>query len=219
MLPDSSLAVRIRFIADISHLLSLFILLYKILSLRLCHGVSLQTQIVNLLSCLCSCAILLFQWNLQFFILKSALVLFSSLVVLLIVGKFKGTYEHRHDSFRITILVIFSAVLSFFSLRVRDFSPFLDAFAIWLDSLAVLPQIVLLPRSKRLDIITPAYTFFTTVWKGFDICGQVCLIHQRDKPVMYWAAIVMGLVVYIIFLVQYMKLKFKIRRPELPYTK
>jgi ER lumen protein retaining receptor len=219
MLPDSTLAVRIRFISDISHLLSLFILLYKILSRRLCHGVSLQTQIIYLISSLFSCTILLFHWNLQFLILKAALALFSSLVVILIVGKFKGTYEHRHDSFRISVLVIFSAVISFFSVRVRDLPNFLDVFAIWLDSLALLPQIVLLPRSKRLDIITPTYTLFVTIWKAFDICRQICLIHQREKPVMYWAAIVIGLVVYIIFFVQYVKLKLKIRNPELPYTK
>jgi hypothetical protein len=150
-------------------------------------------------------------------ILKDSPAVFSALVVGLVIGKFKGSYERRHDSFRISALFAFSAVAAFFSIRAWAFTTYLDRFSIWLGSFAILPQVILIGRSKRMDVVTPVYTGLVVIWQGFEVAE--CAMRVSGGTIMFWGSLVVRGLTYGIFVVRYLQLKLRTRGTKLPYTR
>ncbi|KAK1150682.1 ER lumen protein-retaining receptor 1 [Huso huso] len=149
-----------RFFGDLAHLIAIVILLLKIWKTRSCAGISGRSQILfaivftaryldlftNYISLYNSC-------------MKVVYIVCSYTTVFLIYGKFKASYDGNHDTFRIEFLIAPCALLAF--LVNHDFTPLeiLWTFSIYLESVAILPQLFLVSKTGEAESITSHYLF------------------------------------------------------------
>ncbi|MBN3274638.1 ERD21 protein, partial [Polyodon spathula] len=91
--------------------------------------------------------------------MKVVYIVCSYATVFLIYGKFKASYDGNHDTFRIEFLIAPSALLAF--LVNHDFTPLeiLWTFSIYLESVAILPQLFLVSKTGEAESITSHYLF------------------------------------------------------------
>lgn len=149
-----------RLVGDLSHLLAIIILLVKIWKTRSCAGISGKSQILF--------AIVYIARYLDLFttfisvynsIMKIIFIGASVGTVYLIFIKFRATYDRNHDSFRIEFLLIPTVLLSL--LINHDFTVLevLWTFSIYLESVAILPQLFLVSKTGEAESITSHYLF------------------------------------------------------------
>lgn len=92
-------------------------------------------------------------------VMKLVFLAGSGATIYLIYLKFKATYDHNHDSFRIEFLLIPCAILAL--LVNHDFTVMevLWTFSIYLESVAILPQLFLVSKTGEAESITSHYLF------------------------------------------------------------
>ncbi|NXD18643.1 ERD21 protein, partial [Nothocercus nigrocapillus] len=90
----------------------------------------------------------------------------SYVTLWLVFGKFRATYEGSCDTFRVELLVAPAALLAL--LVNHDFTPLeiLWTFSIYLEAVAVLPQLFMLSRTGRADAITSHYLVALGLYRG-----------------------------------------------------
>jgi ER lumen protein retaining receptor len=151
-----------RLAADMTHLLSIVVLLLKIHTIKSCAGISLKTQELY--------ALVFATRYLDLFTVF--LSLYNTVMKLIFLGSsfsivwymrnhkvVRQTYDKDHDTFRHYFLVIpcfFLALLVNYKLTVREV---LWAFSVYLEAVAILPQLVLLQRTRNVDNLTGNYVF------------------------------------------------------------
>jgi ER lumen protein retaining receptor len=151
-----------RLAADMTHLMSIVVLLLKIHTIKSCAGISLKTQELY--------ALVFATRYLDLFTVF--LSLYNTVMKLIFLGSsfsivwymrnhkvVRQTYDKDHDTFRHYFLVIpcfFLALLVNYKLTVREV---LWAFSVYLEAVAILPQLVLLQRTRNVDNLTGNYVF------------------------------------------------------------
>ncbi|KAH0626476.1 hypothetical protein JD844_001470 [Phrynosoma platyrhinos] len=98
--------------------------------------------------------------------MKVVYIACSYATVWMIYSKFKATYDGNHDTFRVEFLVIPTAVLAF--LVNHDFTPLeiLWTFSIYLESVAILPQLFMVSKTGEAETITSHYLFALGVYRA-----------------------------------------------------
>lgn len=91
----------------------------------------------------------------------------------LIYLRFKATYDHNHDTFRVEFLLIPTAILSL--LINHDFSPLeiLWTFSIYLESVAILPQLFMVSKTGEAESITSHYLFALGCYRALYIFNWI----------------------------------------------
>lgn len=91
--------------------------------------------------------------------MKVIYILCAYATVYLIYVKFKATYDHNHDTFRAEFLVVPVGGLAF--LVNHDFTPLeiLWTFSIYLESVAIMPQLFMISKTGEAESITSHYLF------------------------------------------------------------
>lgn len=69
----------------------------------------------------------------------------------------KSTYDAAHDTFRVVFLIAPCAGLALLTSADRSPMELLWTFSIWLEAVAILPQLVLLQRTGNVDNLTGHY--------------------------------------------------------------
>ena len=69
----------------------------------------------------------------------------------------RSTYDASHDTFRTPFLLAPCAALAFFTTADRSPMELAWTFSIWLEAVAILPQLVLLQRTGNVDNLTGHY--------------------------------------------------------------
>ncbi|XP_055851570.1 ER lumen protein-retaining receptor [Episyrphus balteatus] len=149
-----------RLAGDLSHLLAIIILLLKIWKTRSCAGISGKSQILF-------CIVYITRY-LDFF--TTYVSLYNSVMKVVFIGasgatiyfmyvKFKATNDTNHDSFRIEFLLIPCALLSLVLNHEFTFMEVLWTFSIYLESVAILPQLFLVSKTGEAESITSHYLF------------------------------------------------------------
>lgn len=85
----------------------------------------------------------------------------------------KNTYDREHDSFRVEFIVGPCAVLALLLHSQFTFVEVLWTFSIYLEAVAILPQLVLLQRTKNIDNLTGNYVFLLGLYRGLYIVNWV----------------------------------------------
>jgi len=149
-----------RLAADLAHLFAIFILLAKIWKTRSCAGISGRSQVLF--------AIVFISRYLDLFtnyisLYNSAMKVFfigSSVgTIYLMFMKFKATYDRNHDTFRIEFLLLPTAVLALLINHEFTVMEVLWTFSIYLESVAIMPQLFLLSKTGSAETITAHYLF------------------------------------------------------------
>lgn len=147
-----------RLLGDLFHLLAIIILVLKIWKTRSCAGISGRSQILFALVYttryldLFTNFISLYNSTMKVFFIAT-----SCATIYLMYAKFKATYDHNHDTFRIEFLLIPTAGLAL--LVNHEFSPLeiLWTFSIYLESVAILPQLFMVSKTGEAETITSHY--------------------------------------------------------------
>lgn len=208
-----------RYLADFSHLISIIILYYSMFKKKSCAGVSLRTHILYLSVYLCRYVNSnLFNPPVYNIIFKLFYISSSIGVIALLLTKFNATYEKRHDSFRIIyiyILCVFPALIA----EWGSFSRILVAYSLWLEAFAILPQIVLITRTIKVDIMNYNYIFFLSIYRLFYLLNWLydTLRGISGRSANIWITGIIQTLIYSDFIYVYLKMRYTGSEFELPY--
>jgi len=163
-----------RLAGDLSHLLAIIILLLKIWKTRSCAGISGKSQILFAIVYL-SRYLDLFTTFISVYntFMKFIFVVSSLGTLYLMYLKFRATYDHNHDSFRIEFLLIPCVLLAL--LINHDFTVLevLWTFSIYLESVAILPQLFLVSKTGEAESITSHYLFALGSYRALYILNWI----------------------------------------------
>jgi len=156
-----------RLIGDLSHLLAILILLWKIWKTRSCAGVSGKSQLLFALVFttryldLFTSFVSLYNTCMKVIFLASTYA-----TVFLIFHKFKATYDSNHDSFRAEFLVVPVGGLAVLVNHELSVMEVLWTFSIYLESVAILPQLFMISKTGEAESITSHYLFALGSYRG-----------------------------------------------------
>lgn len=87
--------------------------------------------------------------------------------------RFKATYDHNHDTFRIEFLLVPTVILSL--LINHDYAPLevLWTFSIYLEAVAILPQLFMVSKTGEAESITSHYLFALGSYRALYIFNWV----------------------------------------------
>lgn len=152
-----------RLLGDLAHLVSIFILLVKMRMNSSSTGISFKSQACYFLVYCTRYLDLLwtFYWPSMLYltVMKLFFLASSGYTMYLMLRKYQPTVDPAHDTFKVEYLLGFAAVMALlfpYSYRITEV---LWAFSIWLESVAILPQLLLLQRVGSAENITAHYIF------------------------------------------------------------
>ncbi|KAI9883619.1 MAG: mitochondral 37S ribosomal protein S27 [Watsoniomyces obsoletus] len=186
-----------RILGDLSHLLSIFILLQKMRSSNSASGISFKSQLLYLIVYITRYLDLF--WTFTFSIWNTSLKLIflasSAYIIYLMLNEYRPTHDPNLDTFKVQYLLAGSAVLAI--LFPKAYTPWeiIWSFSIWLESVAILPQLFLLQRTGEAETITTHYLFALGAYRAFYIPNWIYRYsterhsHRRLEPVAVVAGI------------------------------
>jgi len=149
-----------RLVGDLAHLGAIIILLIKIWKTRSCAGISGKSQILFALTYTARYLDLFTSYVSLYNTVMKVTFIASSLVTLyFIYVKFKATYDSNHDTLRIEFLLIPVTLLAL--ILNHDFTPLevLWTWSIYLEAVAILPQLFMINKTGEAETITSHYLF------------------------------------------------------------
>jgi ER lumen protein retaining receptor len=165
-----------RFAGDMTHLFSVIVLLLKIYATKSCSGVSLKTQELYALVFVTRYLDIFTDFISVYNTIMKIVFILSSLAIVWCIRKHplvRRTYDKDLDTFRHYILVVISIVLALlFHDRLTTKEVFW-AFSIYLETVAILPQLVLLQRSGNVDNLTGQYVLFLGAYRAFYVLNWI----------------------------------------------
>lgn len=167
-----------RFFGDLSHLVAVIILLWRIWSTRSCSGISGKSQLLFAIVFTCRYLDLLSNYvSLYNTLMKIIFIASSYATVHLIYRKFKTTYGRSQDTFRIEWLLGPIAFLTLLIHERREDSyliiELLWTFSIYLEAVAILPQLFMITKTGEAESITSHYLFFLGTYRAFYILNWI----------------------------------------------
>ncbi|CAN4105652.1 unnamed protein product [Withania somnifera] len=185
-----------RLAGDMTHLISVLVLLLKIYATKSCSGISLKTQELY--------AIVFLARYLDLF--TDFISLYNTVMKLVFIGSslaivwcmryhrvVRRSYDRELDTFRYWILVVACAVLALVLHEMFNLQEVFWAFSIYLEAVAILPQLVLLQRSGNVDNLTGQYVFFLGAYRAFYILNWIYR-YLTEQHFTRWISCVSGLV-------------------------
>lgn|SRR3989338_3747027 len=209
-----------RFLGDLLHLASNVLLLKKMLSTGSCAGISLKsvelyavvfvTRYVDMLWNISS----MYNWLLKLFFLATT---FTSIYVMR--TRLRHTYDRNHDTFVVSYLLGPCAVLALIVCDHYSLYELVWTFSIILESVAILPQLFLLSRTREADLITAEYIFCLGSYRVLYLLNWMYRVFVEGSS-LHWFVWVFGLVqslLYVDFFYYFIRSKYygvqKLRLP------
>lgn len=185
-----------RFLGDMTHLISILILLLKIYATKSCSGISLKTQELYALVFLTRYLDLFTDFISVYNTVMKLVFIGSSLAIVWCMRNHplvRRSYDKQLDTFRHYFLLLASFLLALLLHEKFAFQEVLWAFSMYLEAVAILPQLVLLQRSGNVDNLTGQYVFFLGAYRAFYIFNWIYR-YFIDPHFTRWIACVSGLV-------------------------
>uniref|UniRef100_V9L9T1 KDEL receptor 3 n=1 Tax=Callorhinchus milii TaxID=7868 RepID=V9L9T1_CALMI len=169
-----------RLSGDLCHLLAIIILLVKIWRSKSCAGISGKSQFLFALVFttryldLCTVFISVYNTSMKVIFLGCALV-----TLCLIYIKFKSSYDRDNDTFRVEFILIPVAGLSFLVNHDNTALEILWTFSIYLESMAILPQLFMITKTGEAETITTHYLFFLGLYRALYMANWIWRYHTE----------------------------------------
>ncbi|KAJ1173755.1 hypothetical protein NDU88_005581 [Pleurodeles waltl] len=169
-----------RITGDVSHLLAMIMLLWKMWKSKTCAGISGKSQLLFALVFstryldLFSTFISVYNTG-----MKIVFLLCSYFTIYTIYGKLRKTYNSENDTFRMEFLLVPVIGLSF--LENYEFTPLeiLWTFSIYLESVAILPQLFMISKTGEAETITTHYLFFLGLYRALYLANWIWRYHTE----------------------------------------
>jgi hypothetical protein len=133
-------------------------------------------------------------WN---FTLKIVFVATSWTIVWMMRTRLKASYNREYDSFRQLFVVAPCVAVALLTALVRgDWAPFelLWSFSLWLEALAILPQLVMLQRTGEHEQFTLNYIFCLGLYRALYLVNWVYRAFTETHYHGEWLVWIAGLV-------------------------
>jgi ER lumen protein retaining receptor len=188
-----------RVLADFSHLGSIFILLHKMTELNGASGISFKSQALYLSVYITRYLDLFATRSLYNIIFKILFISAQSYVVYLMATKYKPTVDPNLDTFRVQYLLGGAAVLAILLPYKYTLWEMTWAFSIWLESVAILPQLFMLQRTGEAEVITTHYLFALGIYRGLYIPNWIYRYFTEPDHQADWIAIIAGIIQTVLY--------------------
>eukprot|EP01016_Furgasonia_blochmanni_P011372 TRINITY_DN1512_c0_g1_i1.p2 TRINITY_DN1512_c0_g1~~TRINITY_DN1512_c0_g1_i1.p2 ORF type:complete len:306 (-),score=73.90 TRINITY_DN1512_c0_g1_i1:118-987(-) len=176
-----------RLIGDMLHLLSIIFLIMKIRNSRNCLGLSLKTQECFLIVfCLRYLDLFMYFVSLYNTVMKIAFI--SSTVYIIYLMKFQKpyclSYDPLGDDFPHYKFLIPGAIVATILIHTDYSDSYFEliwSFSIWLEAVAIIPQLRMLTKIKEVENITGNYMACLGLYRFFYILNWIYRWYQ-DEP-------------------------------------
>ncbi|CEG01005.1 ER lumen protein retaining receptor [Ostreococcus tauri] len=158
-----------RFAGDMTHLCSIIVLLLKIQATKSCAGLSLRTQELYAIVFVSRYLDLFFTFISMYNVIMKLIFISSSFCIIWYMRCHRivaQTYDREQDTFRVAFLVVPCFMLSLMINHEFSFTEVLWTFSIYLEAVAILPQLVLLQRTFNIDTLTSNYIFLLGAYRA-----------------------------------------------------
>ncbi|KZS20444.1 ER lumen protein-retaining receptor 2 [Daphnia magna] len=187
-----------RLLGDISHLLAIVILLLKIWKTRSCAGISGKSQFLFALVYTTRYLDLLTNYvSLYNSFMKVVFIAASYGTLYLMYVKFRATYDRNHDTFRVELLLIPVAALALLFNHEFSVMEVLWAFSIYLEAVAILPQLFMVSKTGEAESITSHYLFALGSYRALYILNWI--YRYYGESFQDWIAVIAGIVQTILY--------------------
>ena len=158
-----------RYLGDFSHLASFLVLLYTIRKRESAAGLSLITQQLYALVFLCRYLDLIYMFGSHAILYNTIFKIFCITVSCYIVYlmRFKDPYRTSYnrntrekDGFVSLYLIVPCIVLAIIKHNSNTILELFWAFSIYLEAVAIFPQLIVLHRMQKIENLTTYYIFF-----------------------------------------------------------
>eukprot|EP00835_Amoeboradix_gromovi_P006736 NODE_863_length_3616_cov_0.485926.p2 type:complete len:204 gc:universal NODE_863_length_3616_cov_0.485926:342-953(+) len=159
-----------RFIGDSMHLASIIILLLKIQKSKSAAGISWKTQLLYLVVFLSRYLDLFFlHFGNVYLVVMKLLYISTSAYILFLMKKLHFTWDASKDRFPMHYLIIGSAVAALLFHEHFSVLEMFWAFSIWLESVAIMPQLYIVQMTGECETITSHYLFALGAYRAMYI--------------------------------------------------
>ncbi|RPA81795.1 ER lumen protein retaining receptor [Ascobolus immersus RN42] len=208
-----------RILGDLSHLVSIFILLQKMRSTRSCAGISLRTQILYLMVYCTRYLDIFWTFNASLYnsSMKLVFILSTAYTIYLMRTVYKTALDPQIDTFATYYLVGGAGLLAVLFPYKYTVYEVLWSFSIWLESVAILPQLFMLQRTGEAETITTHYLFALGAYRALYIPNWLYrwFLEGHFDPIATVAGIIQTLLYSDFFYIYYTKV-LKGKKFELP---
>jgi len=159
-----------RLIGDVSHLFAILILLTKIWKTRSVSGISGKSQML-FFGVFATRYVDLFTNFVSPYntFMKVTYLLCSFVTCYFIFVKFRSSYNEEGDKFRIEFILVPAVGLAFLVNHAFTSVELLWTFSIYLESVAIMPQLQMIAETGEAESITSHYLFFQGLYRAFYI--------------------------------------------------
>ncbi|XP_053695529.1 ER lumen protein-retaining receptor 1-B-like [Sabethes cyaneus] len=166
-----------RNLADCLHVVAFVIMLIKLYRTKSCAGISGKTQILFAIVFTMRYADLLSPNHYHSYYVSSMkiiFIVFSYAIVYMIYGPYKKTYDHENDLIYNEFLVVPCFVLALFLAADRN-NPLeiMWTFSIFLEAIAIIPQLELLCKINFIDNYTVCYLLSLGLYRAMYIINWI----------------------------------------------
>jgi len=160
-----------RLAGDLSHLLSIFILLQKMRSTKSCAGVSFKSQVLYLIVYVTRYLDLFYYFTRSFYnsMFKIVFIASAAYTIYLMTHDYKPTHDPAIDTMNIHYLLGGAAIMALIFPSKYTPLEILWTFSIWLESVAILPQLFMVQRTGEAETITTHYIFALGAYRALYI--------------------------------------------------
>ncbi|KAI8122901.1 ER lumen protein retaining receptor [Lucilia cuprina] len=207
-----------RLVGDLAHVFAIIILLLKIWKTRSCAGISGKSQILFALVYLTRYLDLFTTYvSLYNSVMKVVFLASSGATVYLMYVKFKATYDHNHDSFRLEFLLVPCVLLSLLINHEFTVMEVLWTFSIYLESVAILPQLFMVSKTGEAESITSHYLFALGSYRALYLLNWVYryIVESHYDLIAIFAGVVQT-ILYCDFFYLYITKVLKGKKLQLP---
>ncbi|RKP07744.1 ER lumen protein retaining receptor [Thamnocephalis sphaerospora] len=163
-----------RLTGDMMHLASILILLLKIHTSHSCAGISFKTQVLYLTVFLTRYLDLFTNFTSVYLTcMKIFFIASSAYIIYLMRFPFKDTYNKHLDAFRWEFLLGGAAVLALVFPQKYTVREVFWTYSIFLEMLAILPQLFQLQRTGEAATITTHYLFALGAYRALYIANWI----------------------------------------------
>ncbi|KAL5615334.1 hypothetical protein BROUX41_005381 [Berkeleyomyces rouxiae] len=190
-----------RVVADLSHFMSILILLHKMRDLKSCAGISFKSQVLYFLVYVTRYLDLFWTHSPYNFIFKVLFIGCQGYILYLMTSSYRPTNDPNLDTFRVHYLLGGAFILAILFPHFYSFLEVMWTFSIWLESVAILPQLFMLQRTGEAETITTHYLFALGIYRALYIPNWIWRYMSEDPSTYHtdWIAIIAGIVQTVLY--------------------
>lgn len=182
-----------RLLGDLSHVLAVLLLLRKIWNSKSAEGLSLRSQILFSIVYITRYLDVFTTFiSLYNTVMKLLFVGISCMTVYLIHTRFRATYDSHKDTFRMELALAPCFFLALFFNYEFSVVEVLWAFSIYLEAVAIAPQLFMIMKRHKAEMITGHYLFALGSYRALYILNWIYryYVESHFDPIAVYAGLV-----------------------------